>query len=158
MAKSTKKSSAVRRELSSGGVIFKKVRKLNPDEVIVLWLLINPKDTQRWQLPKGRLKKSENAIDAAVREVEEETGVKIKVLSKVGVQRYFYYVNKQKTLKFVTFYLMRFVKETNKGHDKKEIDKVKLLEYRDASEKLSFQNDKDILKLAKEMLERGIME
>ena len=48
-------------------------------------LLVHPggpywvkKDEGAWSIPKGELNENENPMDAAIREVEEETGIKVK--------------------------------------------------------------------------------
>jgi 8-oxo-dGTP pyrophosphatase MutT (NUDIX family) len=41
-----------------------------------------------WSLPKGHLRGDESSVDAALREVEEETGWRCVVLSEAGALRY----------------------------------------------------------------------
>jgi len=41
-------------------------------------------DKQNWIFPKGKLKKHESPLDAAVREATEETGLKVEVLGEVA--------------------------------------------------------------------------
>ena len=50
----------------------------------------------RWDLPKGRIEKGENEIDAAVREVIEETGVKRSDRKKTSSRYLSYFIKKQK--------------------------------------------------------------
>lgn len=62
-----------RRVHEAGGVIV-------CDGKVVLRLT----DKQRWIFPKGKLKKHESPRDAAAREANEETGLKVEVLDQVA--------------------------------------------------------------------------
>ena len=55
--------------ISAGGVVFR-----NEDNDI---LLIRRADEKIWCLPKGKIEKGEAPIDAALREIKEETGLKV---------------------------------------------------------------------------------
>jgi 8-oxo-dGTP pyrophosphatase MutT (NUDIX family) len=138
---------AVTREFSSGGVVFKGecwlLRATSPS-------VLFPK--VHWTLPKGQIDKGESLEGAAIREVEEETGVGAKVVKKIGTIKYFYNHPKNgNILKFVTFYLMEFVKDLPDGHDE-ETSEVAWLPFEEAYKKLSFGGEKQILKKASEAL------
>ncbi len=60
----------------------------------------------KWDLPKGKLELGEKKRLAAVREVEEECGVKALVIRKVGVTWHTYLQNRRDTLKKTTWYEM----------------------------------------------------
>ena len=72
----------MRQEISAGGVVY------NPALKKVLLI----KDfADKWALPKGWIEKGETEEQAAVREVQEETGVKnLKILARLGETEYFY--------------------------------------------------------------------
>jgi 8-oxo-dGTP pyrophosphatase MutT (NUDIX family) len=150
--KETSTGNTLIRRYSAGGVVFKK------DSKKVAWLLIRPKNTVRWQFPKGMIDKEESSREAAVREVCEEGGVEAQIIQKVGSQSYFYYLEGVKVFQQVEFYLMRFVKNSDKEFDKKEIDEVKFLPYKDAFAALTFDNDKKLLMKAKTILEQGVQD
>ena len=85
---------------SAGGIVVKNksilmLRKKNGD----------------WVLPKGRIEIGETKIEAAIREVEEETGIFAKVIKEVGNINYQYYNtwnnNNERVDKYVTWFLMR---------------------------------------------------
>ena len=50
-------------------------------------LLVKARDKNHWQLPGGRLESGESSIDAVVREVKEETGLRARVLRLTGRYR-----------------------------------------------------------------------
>ena len=61
----------------------------------------------KWDLPKGRIEKGENIIDAAVREVIEETGVKDLIVKKpLHVTYHILSKNKKYKLKKTYWYFM----------------------------------------------------
>lgn len=128
----------MRREISAGGVVYNtKTKKL---------LLI--KDSYgRWSLPKGLIDKGETVEQAALREVEEETGLKnLKIIKKLGSIKYIYTLKGQKIFKIVTFFLM----ETDRIRLKPqwEIQGAKWFKPKEALEKIGYANSKSILRAA----------
>jgi 8-oxo-dGTP pyrophosphatase MutT (NUDIX family) len=159
------------REFSSGGAVFKRVKELKSARVEVLWLVTATMPSKLypkiyWRLPKGWIdnespdipgpmasgdvKADEESLKTgALREVREEGGVKAKIVSKIGTEKYFFNApNKGKILKFVTFYLMEWVRDLPEGHDE-ETSEIAWLSFEEAYKKLSFSGEKQILKKAK---------
>ena len=159
---------SVTREFSSGGIVFKK------ENGRTLWLVrktaaseLYPK--QYWMLPKGRIddidgdlpgpmasgKIKADAVSlesAALREVKEETGVDAKIIKKIGTGMYsFTHPVVGKILKFVTFYLMEYVRDLPEGFDW-ETEEVVWLPFEEARKQLSFGGEKEMLVKAKELL------
>lgn len=158
----------VTREFSSGGVVFKK------EKGKTLWLVrktskskLYPK--QHWMLPKGRvddadgdqpepmakglIKADPSSLEAAaIREVNEEGGVKAKIIKKIATSMYsFKDPNRGKILKFVTFFLMEYIKDLPEGFDW-ETEEVLWLDFESAKRKLSFSAEKQMLVKANELL------
>jgi 8-oxo-dGTP pyrophosphatase MutT (NUDIX family) len=50
-------------------------------------LLVKARDKSHWQLPGGRLESGESSVDAVVREVREETGLRAEVVRLTGRYR-----------------------------------------------------------------------
>jgi 8-oxo-dGTP pyrophosphatase MutT (NUDIX family) len=157
-----------RREFSSGGIVFKKEKENT------LWLIrktsksdLYPK--QYWMLPKGRIddidgdlpgpmatgkvKATQSALEkAALREVGEETGVEAKIIEKIGTTMYsFVDPDKVKIIKFVTFYLMEYIKDLPQGFDW-ETEEIAWLSFEEAKKQLSFGGEKQMLVKANELL------
>jgi 8-oxo-dGTP pyrophosphatase MutT (NUDIX family) len=61
-----------------------------------------------WALPKGLVGRGERADETALREVEEETGVRGRLIAKLGDVRYVYTWSGERIFKVVSFYLVRY--------------------------------------------------
>ena len=61
---------------------------------------------KKWDLPKGKLEKNESAEDGALREVEEECGIKVKLVRKICSTRHTYTMNNKNHLKKTSWYVM----------------------------------------------------
>lgn len=59
-----------------------------------------------WSLPKGHLEHGERAEDAAVREVEEETGIRGRVVASLGAIDYWFIAENRRIHKTVHHYLL----------------------------------------------------
>lgn len=102
---------------AAGGIVY------HPNKGM-LWILRH----QRWDLPKGKTEKNENIEEAAVREVEEETGIKIsRITDYIGKTLHAYHEKGQPVLKTSYWYKMetnqadaRLVPQTNEGITKVE--------------------------------------
>ena len=72
------------REFSAGGIVVK--RQGRGFDVLLI------KDSYgRWSWPKGHIERDEKSADAALREIEEEVGLKnLRILGKAGRSNYFY--------------------------------------------------------------------
>jgi len=96
--------------VSAGVIIFRKT-----EEGIKYLLLYH--GGSYWNFPKGKLAEGEKSFKAALREVEEETGIKSKDLRFVNwfkvVDRFtFYTKDKRKIPRLVVYYLAETKKET----------------------------------------------
>ena len=61
-----------------------------------------------WALPKGLIAPGEKADATALREVEEETGARGRLLEKLGDVRYVYTWGGERIFKVVSFFLFRY--------------------------------------------------
>jgi ADP-ribose pyrophosphatase YjhB (NUDIX family) len=81
----------------------------------------------KWDLPKGKIDKGEDYQMAAVREVEEECGVKAKILYKIGCTWHtFIQADKSHKLKKTVWFAMECINDAEKKPQAEEsITKVK---------------------------------
>lgn len=141
----------MKREFSAGGVIFKK------DLAGYKFLLINNaalKDPSKsyWGFPKGHLDPGETSKDAALREVKEEVGIEAEILEKIGDSKYVFPWQGEKIFKIVTMFLME-AKTFEIKVQQEELLGADWFDFEPALKKISFSNDKQHLKKAKEILD-----
>ena len=93
-------------------------------------------------LPKGKLKSTENAIDAALREVREETGGEAKIRGYAGTTRYLV----GKIPKAVLYFVMDAVGNELFGpRDRAEIESVEWMTPGEAILMLTHCEDRDLI-------------
>ena len=104
-------------------------------------------DNSFWGYPKGHLEDGEKPSDAALREVYEETGFKVKLANDTPIaeSRYEITLENEVINKTVWFYEMEVIKAFDKEPDN-EVDELAVLGYEDALKLLTFEEDKKILK------------
>jgi 8-oxo-dGTP pyrophosphatase MutT (NUDIX family) len=61
----------------------------------------------KWDFPKGKAEKLEKPEETAVREVEEECGIKVELVGKIGATWHTYTLNGSKILKKTKWYAMQ---------------------------------------------------
>lgn len=93
-----------------------------------------------WTLPKGKLEKGEGWMEAAKREVEEETGYTVELKGFAGAMGYMV----DGEMKAVRFWNMVATGETPEGHDH-ETDAVLWMSVEEARLKVSYALDRAIL-------------
>src|SRR5438105_13502019 len=91
------------REVSAGGVVVR------DGEVLAIVPIKRASDgTRVLALPKGHFDPGETAVQAAQREVREETGVEAEPVRELGEARYWYKRAGQTIGKSVTLFLFRY--------------------------------------------------
>lgn len=130
------------RQFSAGGIVFK------GDQVLVAQnSSIKDNKISFWGFPKGHLEEGESSASAALREVEEETGIKAKIIQKVGQSKYIFTQKGEKIFKVVTIFLMEY--ESGEPIPQvEEINEVVWTDPQTALKTLTFKNDKNLLKKA----------
>lgn len=121
---------------AAGGVVRKQ------DRVLLIFRL------GKWDLPKGKLKKKEEFIKAAKREVEEECSVKVDVKEKVCSTWHTYVRKGKRILKRTDWYEMVCTDDTNMQPQLAEfIEDLKWMSYKDAmkSVKNSYASIQEVL-------------
>lgn len=135
-------------EFSAGGIVIKKELRKN------FILLGKHSQHHGWIFPKGLIAdhiKNENKEETAIREVEEETGVKAAIIQILKPVVYWYVHDGEKIKKTVYYFLMRYVSGDIKTHDF-EMEEVAWVEENDVEKKLTFPSDKQIYKETRQLI------
>lgn len=98
-------------------------------------------------LPKGHIDPGETALEAAVREVREETGLDCEPIRELGVVRYGYRRGGREIAKRVDFFLLRPVGGSFDDHDD-EVESVAWMPVGEALTKLTFDGEREMVELA----------
>lgn len=132
----------MKREFSAGGIVFNDSGQV---------LLTQHSANKSWGFPKGLIDPGQTSKEAALREVQEEGGVEAEIIEKVGDSKYIYTWEGEKIFKVVTIYLMKYLSGDPKNHDWEMMD-AGWFSPDEVLKKLSFPNDKALLKKALEMV------
>lgn len=106
-------------------------------------LIIHRPRYDDWSLPKGKLERGETAATAAVREVAEETGVRVRLVQPLASQRY----KLGNELKQVDWWRADVVggADPDRPIDPEEVDRVAWVSVDEAAARLSYANETDAL-------------
>ena len=156
------------REISSGGVVIRK----KDDE---WWMAaielpsaglptvavpdatkraVRPKHKPVLCLPKGLVDPGEKPLEAALREVREETGITAVPITKLGDSKYVYvrsWGDGERVFKIVSFYLFRY--ESGRIDDiteamRVEVGRAKWVRLEDAPKLLAYRGEKQMARQA----------
>jgi 8-oxo-dGTP diphosphatase len=94
-----------------------------------------------WSLPKGKLDPGESWEQAAVREVEEETGVRARIVAELAPSHYHDRKGRPKT---VRWYRME-VEHAGTFAPGTEVDELRWLPPAEASALVSYDHDRELL-------------
>src|ERR1700694_3993143 len=120
---------------AAGGVVYR-----YNDLAEVEIALVHRPAYDDWSLPKGKLKPGETLEAAALREVEEETGLKCMIARSLGIIEY---IDRRGREKVVWYWLMRSIGGAFKPRE--EVDRMKWFKFEDAARRLSYDHDQALL-------------
>ncbi len=105
-----------------------------------------------WSFPKGHIEKGEKSLDAALREIQEESGlVNIKIIPGFKeAERYSYSYEGKKVLKFVVWFLAE--SRVKRIKISSEHDDFTWLTYPKAYKAMTYRGTREILKKAHRFL------
>jgi 8-oxo-dGTP diphosphatase len=155
LAQSQPSRQRVRRAYSSGGVAYRR----HPENGEIEVALIATQGGKRWQLPKGSREADETSIQTAIREVEEEVGLRGEHEAFLQTIEYWYWDTHRKEVpelvhKTVDFFLLRVV--GGKLSDASfEVDAVGWFSLQEAQAMLTFSGELEVAKLAQARLTNG---
>ena len=130
--------------LAGGVVVFRPGREV---------LMVHRPKYDDWSFPKGKLDRGESAPAAAVREVAEETGRRVRLGVPLASQRYPVSGSRSKT---VHYWVGRCVGDDDVSgyRANSEIDGVRWVRTEDALDQLSYDRDKQTLREARKVRRR----
>lgn len=110
---------------ASGGLVRK------GDRVLMIYRL------KKWDLPKGKLKKKEESLKGAKREVEEECSIKVEVKEKLCSTWHTYLQKGKRILKKTDWYVMNCIDDSDMKPQAEEfIEDVKWMKKEDVQKSL----------------------
>ncbi len=138
-------------EKSAGAIVYRREGKG------IKYLLLHYKNiTTYWDFPRGNVEAKESEHDAALREIEEETGISDVVFVDGFAEKvnWFYKKGSETVFKEVVFFLA--VTEQKEVKISKEHIGYAWLSYENAKKKVKFENTRKVLRNAhKFLIENG---
>src|SRR5512134_1946448 len=139
------------RATSAGGVV---VRQGDRGTELVLGRRRRERDGVTWSLPKGTPNADETIEQTALREVEEETGLQVRIVAPIGPIEYWFVQSGTRIHKTVHYYLMEPVGGDLARHDR-EFDEVRWIDFIEAPSVLTFETERNLVARAAERLAAG---
>lgn len=130
--------SANKYEHSAGGVIYENGR-------VLLVLMQNLKGQKVWTFPKGHIENGETPQEAALREVEEETGCRCLIKREIFKIHYNFTREGSFVEKDVQWYLMEKISQNDRIRDNTEIYDVKWVSLAEVKDFLTYPSDFKII-------------
>lgn len=142
-----KATAHARLETSSGGVVFRE-----HDGVRQFLLIKDPYDN--WGLPKGHLEGGETPVEAAIREVSEETALcELKVIAQLPTIDWFFKDRGRLVHKFCHFFLIQCVNGEAKPQLEEGITECIWQDFDEALRTVTYANAREVLRSAGEQVQ-----
>jgi 8-oxo-dGTP pyrophosphatase MutT (NUDIX family) len=126
----------VTEEVRAAGGLVRRRHEDGTDEI----LIVHRPRYDDWSFPKGKLEPGESVEEAAIREVEEETGLLCRLDREVATTRYRDARGRQKT---VRYWLMTPIGGRLEAAN--EVDEVRFVTLAEARELLTYERDSGLL-------------
>jgi 8-oxo-dGTP pyrophosphatase MutT (NUDIX family) len=139
------------REHSAGGVVVRRT----DDGLFVATIQPQGRAEGHWVLPKGIVEPGEAAVEGAVREVYEETGLRATAVQQLESSRYVYQREGQRIFKVVDWWLMRSLGgRIGEIHEamRVEVADAQWLPLAEAPARLAYQGERATLRAAIEIV------
>jgi 8-oxo-dGTP diphosphatase len=129
---------------ASGGVVWRR-REAGDVEIVV----VHRPQYDDWSLPKGKLDAGESWEDAALREVDEEVGLRCRLGAELPPVAY---TDHKGRAKVVRYWLMEPEDGAARFTPNDEVDEMRWVEVEDAAGLLSYPHDVALVRAAREQL------
>ena len=135
-------------ETSAGGLV---VRLEDGTASVALIGRLDRRGRLRWSLPKGHIEVGETTEQAAIREVEEETGISGRITARLGSVEYTFVAQGRRIHKRVHHFLMEAVDGELSDADL-EVTEVAWVPLTDLATRLAYAGERRLARRAVEML------
>ena len=135
-------------ETSAGGLV---VDRTEGTPRVALIGRLDRRGRLLWSLPKGHVEAGETHEDAAVREVEEETGIKGRVLAALGTIDYWFVAEDRRIHKTVHHYLLEAA-GGELSDDDVEVDEVAWVPLSELHSRLAYAGERRLAETAADLL------
>lgn len=144
---------------SAGGVVFRQAPMGNPAtgqsieaiEAAIEVVLVGRPRENIWTLPKGTPGAGETQEETALREVREETGLKVHILDALGSIHYWFSRRGVRYKKEVAYYLMTAIGGDLALHDH-EYDEARWFRLEEAIRRLAHDNEIEMVRRAESLI------
>lgn len=139
------------RETSAGGLV---IDGLDGPRMNLCAALIGRTDRRGrllWSLPKGHIEKGETAEQTAMREVEEETGIRGIVLASLGSIDYWFVTDGRRVHKTVHHYLMKCLGGELSDEDV-EVTEVAWVPLTELKSRLAYADERKLAEIADDLI------
>jgi len=133
---------------SAGGIV---IRYESGRPFLVVGSRRRERDGRTWTLPKGTPIAGESREETALREVEEETGLKVRITAPFDSIEYTFVQSGTRIHKTVHYFLMDPVGGDLAGHDH-EFDEVRWIPFDTAGTLLTFETERELVARAAQRL------
>lgn len=127
------------REVSAGGVVVR-----DGDVLVIVPTRRAADGSLVLALPKGHPDEGESPVEAATREVREETGVSAEPVGELGEVRYWYTREGRKVPKSVFFFLFRYLEGDPADHDH-EVLEARWMGLAEARTALTYDGEREMV-------------
>ena len=131
---------------SAGGIVVR-LDEGRPSLVVGLRRRDGDRHGGTWTLPKGTPDPGESIEETAVREVEEETGLRVRILAPLPSIAYSFVQGGARIHKTVHYFLMQPVGGDLARHDH-EFERVRWARFEDARSLLTFDTERGLVETA----------
>ena len=108
---------------------------------------------RKWGLPKGHVEEGESPSEAALREVEEETGLRdLRLGERLVTIDWRFRAGEQEIHKYTTFFLMHSARGDPVPKQDEGITDCDWVPLSEAPDRVSYQNASDVVKLAQRVV------
>jgi 8-oxo-dGTP pyrophosphatase MutT (NUDIX family) len=133
---------------SAGGIV---VRYEQDQPWLVVGSRRRERDGRTWTLPKGTPNQGESREQTALREVQEETGLVVRITGELPSIEYFFVQSGTRIHKTVHYFLMEPAGGDLASHDH-EFEEVRWIPFSAAATMLTFETERALVARAAELL------